>query len=97
MNNMDSSRELDKLKGKLPEDTDIFQGDPKRQDYLETKAMLLVHQKDPVKKNNKIAKVIQRIRSKERGCKMYQTFKTYLKAAQKAVLSYLDVSDYDET
>eukprot|EP00957_Ditylum_brightwellii_P002471 189833-Ditylum_brightwellii.AAC.1 len=90
---MDSSRELDKIKGKLPEDVDIFQVDPargirgqlhkaakklwqarsdcfqKRQDYLEKKAMLSVHEEDPVKRNNKIAKAVQRIRNKERGCK----------------------------
>eukprot|EP00957_Ditylum_brightwellii_P066751 5065872-Ditylum_brightwellii.AAC.1 len=120
-NTMDSSRKLDKLKGKLPEDADIFQGDPargikgqlrkaaknlrqarldcfqKNQDYLEKKAILLVHEEDPVKENNKISKVVQRFRDKERGCKMYQTFKISLKAAQNATLSYVDVPDYDET
>eukprot|EP00957_Ditylum_brightwellii_P191377 14571037-Ditylum_brightwellii.AAC.1 len=58
--------------------------------------MLSVHEEDPVKKNNNIAKVVQRVRNKQRDCTVYQTFKIYLKAAQKAALSYVDVPDYDE-
>eukprot|EP00957_Ditylum_brightwellii_P184923 14083931-Ditylum_brightwellii.AAC.1 len=58
----------------------------KRQEYLEKNAMLLVHEEDPTKKNETTAKVVMRMRNKERSCKMYKTIKMYLKAAQKAAL-----------
>eukprot|EP00957_Ditylum_brightwellii_P165413 12593854-Ditylum_brightwellii.AAC.1 len=68
----------------------------KRQDHLEKKAPLAVHEEDPAVQNLKVAKIVKRMKNKEQSCKMYRMFKTYLKASQKAALSHVDVPDFSE-
>eukprot|EP00957_Ditylum_brightwellii_P138190 10534513-Ditylum_brightwellii.AAC.2 len=36
------------------------------------------------------------MKNEEQSCKMYQVFKRYLKTAQKAALSHVDVPDFSE-
>eukprot|EP00957_Ditylum_brightwellii_P210579 15365132-Ditylum_brightwellii.AAC.1 len=100
-NKMEETTELGLLRKQLPDDIEIFQGDEKRriraqQDHLEKKALLAVHEEDPSVRNLKVAKIVKQMKNKEQSCKMYQVFKTYLKAAQKAALSHVDVPDFSE-
>ena len=36
------------------------------------------------------------MKEEERNCTVYGTFRTYLKAAQKAALTHVDIPDYDK-
>eukprot|EP00957_Ditylum_brightwellii_P008547 648108-Ditylum_brightwellii.AAC.1 len=66
----------------------------KRQDHLEKKALFAVHEEDAASKNVKVTKKVKQMKNEEQICKMYQVFKTYLKAGQKAALSHVDVPDF---
>eukprot|EP00957_Ditylum_brightwellii_P165837 12626060-Ditylum_brightwellii.AAC.1 len=58
--------------------------------------MAMVHEEDLALRNSKITKILKRMKNEERSCKMHQVFKRYLKTAQKAALSHVDIPDFSE-
>eukprot|EP00957_Ditylum_brightwellii_P191558 14584919-Ditylum_brightwellii.AAC.1 len=68
----------------------------KQQDHLELKAMMMVHEEDLALLNLKVAKIVKQMKNEEQSCKMYCIFKRYLKMAQKASLSHVDIPDFSK-